>query len=86
MATYRITKASYYNTDDEKAKYEKLGFKFRLSIHSTMREHAWEDVTSVPIFMEIEDLRAFVDEWGPVVIEPCIRGGYTIVIYDDYLE
>ena len=82
---FSLSKASIYNTEEEKEKYEKLGFKFEW----LPEENRWSDMYSTPSF-EIETLEGllqFIKTYGAIILEwegdPEL---FSILIYDDYLD
>lgn len=85
---YQLLKASKYNSDEQRQRYEALGFTFELN-EKFIYQQLWYDNTERNIFVDIDDIHEFIDEWGNVVIERNYLSDdakYLLTIYDDYLE
>ncbi len=68
---FRLEKTSNYATDEEKAKYEELGFRFRKCRLDWDDSIKWAAKEQPPLTMEIsslEELMAFVQKYGCVII------------------
>lgn len=82
---FKLGKASYFNTEEEKKKYEKLGFKFTRYTDKIFHSIPdWVTNSAVEPSIEIstlEELLAFIKEYGEVVINED-----SITIYDGYQE
>jgi len=85
---FRLKKTSYFVTDEEKIKYEKLGFRFRKYRLDWDDSIKWTAKEQPPLTLNIGslgDLMAFIREWGRIIID-IDEEHNTIEIYDYYRE
>ena len=80
---FKLTTSAYFYKDEDKAKLETLGFAFTPTKENYERVFGqWRRRGDSSIDINtLEELIAFIREWGCVVVDE--RG---IEIYDDYRE
>jgi hypothetical protein len=83
-----MTVGSFYTAEGAKALADAFGFKFEesssfpwLPMSKSYDDEGNQQVGVVDMHT-IEDLMAFVQKWGDVIIRP----DATMIIYDDYTE
>ena len=65
-----------------------LGFQFRVDQRAVAigRDSIWELVED-EVLVEIDDIGAFADKYGEVIVSSDVKDGYRLVtIYDGYIE
>lgn len=95
---FELTMAQYLHNEVSKKLYEPLGFKFKP--YSGTFEHwgdnlvldNWDHKVTLEL-NSLEDLLAFVDKYGAIVVdsnwdvvEDIMPEKYLITIYNDYME
>lgn len=84
-----LKKTSHFASDEDKAKYEKLGFRFRPENGMTWdKEIKWASKEQSPIIINLDSLEAlmsFVREYDDLIVSSD-DGLNTIEIYDGYRE
>ena len=79
---FKLTKASDWNSTEDKIKYEKLGFKFEPEKDSYFKHTPWYTVENSEIeFNTLEELLNFIKKYGEIILYED-----EITIYDDYIE
>jgi len=88
---FKLSKASYFSSDEDKEKYEKLGFQFQLSQEAWRlppEDRKWEpkdnaDEPTIEI-NSLEELLTLAKQVGNDLV--ISLDGPGITIYDGYLE
>jgi hypothetical protein len=90
-----ISTAGYFYEIAEQADLQELGFTFepreagywRIDMHGNRYRPEGGSIRGQPVieFNSLEDVIAFVNKYGRIVIGPS-KDGWDVTIYDDYIE
>jgi len=90
---FKLRRTGSFADDEDKAKYEELGFKFNpycgLLGDSYPWMTSWDDNDELQIEINtLEELLKFIDKWGTIVLghDYDDEKRYRLEIYDDYRE
>jgi hypothetical protein len=78
---FTLKKSTFFNTEEDKVKYEELGFKFKLDDPNSVVPWILDSPMPTIEIKSLEDLLIFIDKYGEIVLT-----GDSIIIYDGYLE